>query len=230
MHRIVIAMGSDDLGAALENELNHDFSVVRCFDGITAEELIRCLHPDILLIDLALPLRDGITVLNQCGAQLPPIVLATTAYDGIGIRELLDSGRIDRVFKIPCDVQTIICSISKYAEQTPAGSRRAAKPDLTEILTKLGIPSGRLGFRQLEKAIQLYAQNPNLVMCKELYPMVLDSTSVKDGKIAEHTMRSVIKAAWLQRDKAVWDQYFPAFQDRYPNNRAFIARLAQEIK
>ena len=229
MHRIIIAMGSDDFSAALEAQLNSDYSVVRCFDGNTALELLRFLHPDILLIDLSLPVLDGISVLNQAGGHLPPVILATTAYDGSTLRQSVQEVKLDRIFKIPCDVQTVITSIHQLAEKTPAGSGTAVYSIIAEILTKLGIPSGRLGFLQLQKAISIYAKNPSIALCKELYPMVADSTSVKDGKTAEHTMRAAIKTAWLKRDPAVWDLFFPGYQDTYPPNKEFISRLAQEI-
>ena len=229
MHRIIIAMGSDDFSAALENQLNSDYSVIRCFDGNTALELLRFLHPDILLIDLSLPVLDGISVLNQAGNHLPPAVLATTDYDGSTLQQLLRQVKVDRIFKIPCDVKTVIASIRQLAEHIPAGNGKIVHTQIAEILTKLGIPSGRLGFLQLQKAISIFANDPSIAICKELYPLVADSTSVKDGKTAEHTMRSVIKTAWLKRDPEIWNVYFAGYQDTYPPNKAFISRLAQEI-
>ena len=187
------------------------------------------MTPDILLIDLSLPVMDGVTVLQKISEHRPPVVLAVTAYDGIALRQLLEEVRIDKVFKIPCEIQTIIDSVLYYTEIIPAGSG-SIHVKVTELLAKLGIPCNLSGYRQLHKAIMLYISDPTLPLCKELYPMVADSTLVKDGKTAEHTMRLAIESAWANRDKEIWGFYFPKHKESRPKLKLFISRLAQEIR
>ena len=151
MHKIVIAIGSDDFSVALENQLHTDFSVIRCFDGSTASELLQVLRPDILLVDLNLPVIDGSSLLLSA-KQLPPFIIVTTTYDGEHLYQLASSVKLDRIFKMPTDVDNIIAAIRQYAGQNPAG---AGVFDIGATMTRLGIPSERIGFRQLQKAIQL---------------------------------------------------------------------------
>ena len=107
MRKILIAIGSDDLGVELERQLNNECSVILCFDGITAAELLESLSIDVLLIDLSLPLMDGISVLKGASKRLPPLILATTSYDGAQLQNLIADVPIDKIFKIPSDVRLL---------------------------------------------------------------------------------------------------------------------------
>lgn len=229
MHRIVIAMGSDDFSIALENQLNTAYSVIRCFDGLTATALLEAMTPDLLLIDLSLPIADGITVLQDARSNLPPVVLGTTTFDGAQLRQMLESVKLDRVFKIPCDVQTIVAAIDELTRLIPAARQKKRGREIQEILTQLGLKVGSLGYRQLEEAIALYADDPTLSFCKEIYPAVSHDNTYSSGKSAEHTMRNAVKDAWSRRDPEVWMRYFPNHSEKAPKNKTFIARIAQEI-
>jgi DNA-binding NarL/FixJ family response regulator len=64
------------------------FSVIgEAEDGASALTAIESLHPDLVLLDIQLPDMDGFDVLDQLGADAPPVVLVSSRdacdYDGL---------------------------------------------------------------------------------------------------------------------------------------------------
>jgi len=55
-------------------------------DGIEAVELIRTLHPDLVLLDVQMPGRTGIEVVEAIGPEQMPATIFTTAYDRFALK------------------------------------------------------------------------------------------------------------------------------------------------
>ncbi len=75
--------------------LEQDFEVVaRCRDGDEALKAIRTLHPDILVLDIRMPRRDGLQVLRSLREEVLPvrIVLLTAALDEEQLVDALQLG------------------------------------------------------------------------------------------------------------------------------------------
>jgi DNA-binding NarL/FixJ family response regulator len=51
-------------------------------DGVEAERLVRELRPDLVLLDIRMPVQDGlVTVEHLCAAPAPPAVIMLTTFD-----------------------------------------------------------------------------------------------------------------------------------------------------
>jgi hypothetical protein len=88
------------------------------------------------------------------------------------------------------------------------------------------------GYRYLQVAIPLFAEDPAQRICKELYPAVARLLGVSGNNNIERSIRSAIEDAWVRRDPAVWDTYFPpgmVTREKGPSNKLFIARMAEEL-
>ena len=66
----------------------NDFTLVAmCENGVEALEVIRRDRPDILLLDIAMPVLDGFAMLEQLEPEAtPPAVIFVTAYDEYAVR------------------------------------------------------------------------------------------------------------------------------------------------
>lgn len=60
--------------------------VGECADGRSAVEAVRDLAPDLVFLDVQMPLLDGFDVVNEVGADAMPPVIFVTAYDEYAIR------------------------------------------------------------------------------------------------------------------------------------------------
>jgi DNA-binding NarL/FixJ family response regulator len=82
---------------AMENlfRLEKDFQVVaRCLDGDTALNAV-CRHqPDILVLDIQMPAKDGLVVLREMRNENPPtrVVILTATLDEEGLTEAVRLG------------------------------------------------------------------------------------------------------------------------------------------
>lgn len=85
------------LGIVLRGE---GFDPVFCADGAGALEVFRGTRPDLVLLDLMLPGRDGIEVCRQIRSESGvPIVMLTAKSDTVDIVLGLESGADDYVVK-----------------------------------------------------------------------------------------------------------------------------------
>lgn len=85
------------LGIVLRGE---GFDPVFCADGSGALEAFRCARPDLVLLDLMLPGRDGIEVCRQIRSESGvPIVMLTAKTDTVDVVLGLESGADDYVVK-----------------------------------------------------------------------------------------------------------------------------------
>lgn len=60
--------------------------VGECGDGAAAVEAIRELSPDLVLLDVQMPVLDGFEVIDQVGPERMPAVIFITAFDEYAVR------------------------------------------------------------------------------------------------------------------------------------------------
>lgn len=76
MHRVLLVMDSEDLSSLLHKKLSENFEVKVC-DADTAAETIDLYRPDVLILDLFLPGKDGFQILQHTNYDVPSIILLT---------------------------------------------------------------------------------------------------------------------------------------------------------
>ena len=231
MQKLLIADHSSVFASALENALRGRFQIVTCTDGLSASALLYQYQPDILILSLMLPYKDGLTVLQETRFH-PPVILATTLHMSAYVEQAVTVLGIDYTMIAP-SVDAVVLRLQDLLRLY------AAPPGSTDVYSKtvhhlhlLNFPVHLDGYRQLCVALPMFAQNPQQLMTKELYPAVAKSCGCKDSRSVEHSIRKAIQAAWAQKDNAIWRKYFP-FGPRgnipCPTNKEFICRLAEII-
>lgn len=107
--RILIADDHPVVRLGVRNLFNGDqFTVVgEAADGRSALELTRQLHPDILVLDLAMPPLSGLAVLRELAKTLPTIhvILLTARIERPQLLKALQLGARGILLKTP--LQTI---------------------------------------------------------------------------------------------------------------------------
>lgn len=100
--RILVAEDQKDMNRLIVGRLTaENYSVDSCFDGEAVFDYIACAEYDAIILDVMMPVMDGLQVLKKLRAannQIP--VLLLTAKDGIEDRvEGLDAGADDYLVK-----------------------------------------------------------------------------------------------------------------------------------
>lgn len=227
MHNVLIAHNSEDFAHALYGTLKEKFHVTVCFDGNSALELLRTLKPAILVLDMMLPYKNGLEILQQLHPNIPPIILATTSHHSDSLLQSPAAKYIDYVFLSTCSVNTVTNHIHKLLSKIPTSYHLSPKQEqVAKILLQLQICAGYDGFQQLKTGIPLYASDPGQTLSKELYPEIARLCGYDNGEQVERSIRSAIKTAWKTCNKSLWISLFPSAATKCPSNKVFISRLA----
>ena len=79
MYKLLIADSSEPYSDALRDVFRKEFELLICQDGETALEQLQSFQPDALVINLMLPFKDGLTVLQETAFK-PRVILAITPF------------------------------------------------------------------------------------------------------------------------------------------------------
>lgn len=213
---------------ALEKKLEGIFDVRMCHDGNQAWTMAEGFAPDVMVVDLALPGMDGLTLLQKlAGLENRPALLAVSPFYSAYIEGAITRIGVDYAMVKPCDISALAEHVAELAPcavwiKPVSGDRVCAR------LLELGIQPSRKGFGYLEDLVKLYRSNPCASMTKDLYPEVA-KCNCTSAQAVERAVRDAISRAWSCRDEVSWRKYFSAGRNGMisrPTNRAFIARLA----
>lgn len=107
MQRLLIAEHLEEFRILLYEALSQKYQVTICGNGKSTLNLLNSLHPDILILDLALPELDGLTVLKQ-SQYLPPVVLCTTTFWSDQIIQVASDLGVGYILLKPCTIDTML--------------------------------------------------------------------------------------------------------------------------
>ena len=216
----MIADMSEEFTDAVEKALHGEFEIQICQDGETALELLHYFKPDVLIIHLLLPFKDGLTVLQE-STHKPRVVMAIAHYlPPYAEKRALELG-VQYLLFSPTVETLRVRLMDMIAETQPREDTRAAVH-----LHTLGFRTNLDGYRQLCEGIPIYAQSPGMLLSKELYPIIAEKFSLPDYRTVEHSIRKAITDAWSRRNPIIWEKYFPGATEA-PTNKVFISKLAE---
>jgi two-component system cell cycle response regulator DivK len=110
---------------------SHGFRVLTADDGLTALEVARTHHPDIIVLDHTMPRRNGIDVARELQqrrdtASIPIIMLTAHTYGAVG-RKAREAGCVS-VLNKPCPPSRVLHEIGLHIV-TAARPDAAVSPD-----------------------------------------------------------------------------------------------------
>lgn len=229
MQKLLIADPSEPFACALAESLCGEFEIQICQDGNTALENLQSFRPDALILNLMLPHKDGLTVL-QASSYVPPIILGISSYINAYVERTAAAAGVGYILISPC-VNAVCVRLMDLICQTQSAQKQLNPQAETAVhLHLLNFPTKRDGYQHLCACIPMFSLDPSQRLTKELYPAVAKTCGCGDGRSVEHSIRLVITSAWRDRDENVWRKYFPPDASGNipcPSNKAFISRLAE---
>ncbi|MCU1289914.1 MAG: divK [Acidobacteria bacterium] len=98
---------------------SYGYMVVEAADGIEAFEEFKKQHPDLVLMDISLPMVDGLTATRAIreidGNQQVPII-AITAFGKVYYKQAIEAGCNDLIDK-PVDFEVLEPVLKQYLEK-----------------------------------------------------------------------------------------------------------------
>ena len=230
MRKILIADASRELCEAVAKQLGMRYSVTYCNDGEKVFEIVNSIDPDVLVLDLMLPNKDGLTILGMlrsAGKNMPVLVLTPYIHDYIA--SALAGLRVSHVCRKPCSVETLVCSIRRLTDDTDS-FLWVSETEVDNILMMLGFRMGPSRYENVREAILLKYSGETDGMTKSLYPAVAASNGGNALQV-EKSIRDAIRCAFQPGDRSLWTLYFPfAKQNQCPSNEVFITRIAYALQ
>lgn len=114
--KIVLAEDDKFISIAYKDGLKRaGFDVVHAIDGVEALKLIRETKPDLVLLDMIMPTKNGFEVLSEMKADeslknIPVIVLSNLGQD-MDIKKAMDLGAIDYMIKANFSMTEVVSRI-----------------------------------------------------------------------------------------------------------------------
>lgn len=124
MQKILIVEDEKALVEVLRDEFAlHQFEVVVAMNGEDALRVLRTAKPDLMLLDLLLPKKNGFEVLEEMKADaelrdIPVIVLSNLGQDE-DIKKSISLGAVDYFVKTQHPIKEIIQKVQQYLVRGP---------------------------------------------------------------------------------------------------------------
>ncbi len=242
---VFIADSAEDFCAGLSSALQRadGFQVVgTAADGEQAIRLILERRPDVLVLDLMLPKKDGIGVLKAiAGMDRKPITLATSAFMTEYVSSSAANLGVRYLMLKPCDMTAFV----ERLEEIRGGEslrypvpRRSGKVSIesmvTGIIHEIGVPAHIKGYQYLREAIIIAVNDMDVInaITKVLYPQVAKTFQTTPSRV-ERAIRHAIEVAWDRGDLDTLQRFFGYTVSNTkgkPTNSEFIALIADKLQ
>ncbi len=226
MRKLLIAEHSDILIKKLETSLYDSWDIHFCTDTYPVFDLLQYLKPDAMVIDLGLPPKGGLAILEECQSIKPPIILATTDILSPSIISTSENLSVNCLVRLPYSSDYIKQQLEELYNTFPKRSH-----EIEWHLRFLGLNPALSGYRCLLAIIPFYKSNPNLLL-KEVYYSVASNCGFDDIRNMDRAVRTVVNSAWKKRRLDVWSRYFPVNEQRdvnKPSNKEFIKSIIEKL-
>ena len=236
----LLADGNLEFRSMLLEEINksEDFHVEACVgDGLEALEAFSCKAPDIVVMDVVLPGKDGLSVLRamrQKNKTMKAVIYSSFCNDTI----LLDARNLGASYFLskPFDPETLLDRMqSAFRMFSPSLTAHDSnlKNVVTAIIHEIGVPAHIKGYQYLREAILMTVENMDAInaVTKVLYPAVAAEYSTTPSRV-ERAIRHAIEVAWDRGDLETLQKYFGYTVSNTkgkPTNSEFIALIADRV-
>lgn len=116
--KLLIAVKSEIIADSLVSSLSQ-YDIHTCNTGMDALAMLEMLQPEILLLDLSLPIMDGLTVLHR-SCYTPMYILALTNLVNTAMLQAAADAGVQGLILIPCTIRHIVEHLNALIEKAPS--------------------------------------------------------------------------------------------------------------
>ena len=234
-----------------------DMEVVAiAYDGLKIVELIKEHTPDIMLLDIIMPEKDGLSVLEDMvkenGLNRPTIIMMSAIGQEKITQKAIALGATYYVVK-PFDMATLVERLRDlikneisynntdsqmcYSKTTINSSVNSTAPievRTTNMIHDVGVPAHIKGYQYIREAILLAVENEDIInaITKTLYPTLARKFSTTPSRV-ERAIRHAIEVAWNRGQIEIHEKIFGYTVNSNkgkPTNSEFIAMIADRLR
>ena len=242
---VLIADNAEDFTAGLTAALQKagGFQVIgTATDGEQALKKAIALKPDVLVLELMIPLKDGISVLRSLSEQEhPPVTLATSRFISEYVATTAANLGVRYLMPKPCDMNALVERLEEIRGGENHRMLPGHRPDkssiekmVTGIIHEIGVPAHIKGYQYLREAIIIAVNDMDVInaITKVLYPQVAKTFQTTPSRV-ERAIRHAIEVAWDRGDLDTLQRFFGYTVSNTkgkPTNSEFIALIADKLQ
>ncbi|MGN0395740.1 MAG: sporulation transcription factor Spo0A [Coprococcus sp.] len=256
---IIVADSECELIASqlMANMSNEEINIMdKVSDGETAIESIKKYKPDIVLLDICLPVIDGLAVMETIGNDEKLTDTIFVVVTSVGSQRLIRCAfelgatfyilkpynpiqlvaRIKQIFKRKQEYDTeeadeLVCIPNKSRAIKASDN---IESDVTDIIRDIGIPANIKGYQYIREGIIMAVNDANMLnyITKLLYPTIAKKYKTTSSSV-ERAIRHAIEVAWSRGQIDVINDMFGYTVNAgkgKPTNSEFIALIADKLR
>lgn len=226
------------------------------YNGNDVLNLVRDTEPDVLVLDIIMPVLDGIGALERLPdvpvTKSPKVIMLTAFGQETVTRRAVELGvsyfilkpfdmplladRIRQVMQgnaapVAAAQQPYITSVYTPQMMVP---RRSVDVQITQIIHEIGVPAHIKGYHYLREAIGIVYEDVEILgsITKVLYPRIAERYKTTPSRV-ERAIRHSIEVAWgrgnMDAIRKVFGYTVSASKTK-PTNSEFIAMIADKLR
>lgn len=223
-------------------------------DGKNAVNIINTTKPDILLLDIIMPEKDGLSILedivkDEKNERPTTIVMSAIGQEKV-TQKAISLGATYYVVK-PFDMATLVERLRDLVEEQQIGNisepiyyknvtinrnnsiNTPIEVRVTNIIHDVGVPAHIKGYQYIREAILLAVENQDIInsITKTLYPTLATKFNTTPSRV-ERAIRHAIEVAWNRGQIEIHDKIFGYTVNSNkgkPTNSEFIAMIADKL-
>ena len=241
---VMIADNTEEFCSSLVTTLQRSegFRVVgTANDGEQAVRMIMEKQPQILVLDLMLAKKDGLSVLKTISTmERRPAVLATTGFITDYVASAAANLGVQYLMLKPCDMTALAERLEEIRggqnakPQSRQNGKQSIEAMVTSIIHEIGVPAHIKGYQYLREAIIIAVNDMDVInaITKVLYPQVAKAFQTTPSRV-ERAIRHAIEVAWDRGDLDTLQRFFGYTVSNTkgkPTNSEFIALIADKLQ
>jgi two-component system response regulator (stage 0 sporulation protein A) len=219
----------------------------KCGDGENGLKAILKSDPDIVVLDVILPVRDGLSVLEEAlksprAAKAIFIVITAIGSDSI-TKKILDRGA-DYIILKPFSMELLVKRIlenynsrsinAEYEIDYISRARKTRDEYVSDLLKRIGVPVNLKGYAYLKTALNLCLDDARKLegITKVLYPTIARAYGATPARV-ERDIRHSLEVAWASGADGFYYDYVGYRRPEKilkPTNGEFISSVVERAR
>lgn len=252
--KVLVIDDNKEIGESMKRYLekagNKEFELVGfAYDGKDGLEKIGALEPDAIVLDIVMPVLDGIGVLKAINVYTgvkKPVVMVLSALSQEHVSNMVASYGADYYMVKPASYETLFDRLRMLCRpalkisdaRNLRGAEELSEKDLeirvTNVIHNVGVPANIKGYQYLRDAILMTIDDNEMInaVTKQLYPEVAKRHKTTSSRV-ERAIRHAIEVACTRGNEECFYKLFGYTVSTLkgkPTNSEFIALIADKLR
>lgn len=201
-------------------------------DGMEGRDLIWALKPDLVLLDLVMPVMDGAQLLRSLRDDPPPVrpgIIVLSRLTGDLAVQIITGLGVEYYLTKPVNLAELAdllnCLQSGHAPVTGSPAEGQAR----WLLLRMGAPQSSLGSRYAALTAEQLARAPrDEMLLKEAYGPAIKEAGTSRANVEKNIRDLIDKLHQMAKEEYI--TLMGGLPGRRPDNRTFLTRLADAIR